>query len=79
MHFDGDNLVIRKTEWLYFPHDRDTTKEIRLYLRWMMNKPIGSTRFTPLLEEENPEQAGEQDGEDTIALPYEQAIPDVNA
>jgi len=45
----------------------------------MMNKPIGSTRFTPLLEEENPEQAGEQDGEDTIALPYEQAIPDVNA
>ena len=78
VHFDGENTVVRKTKWLYFPHDRDPTKEIHLYLRWMMNKPIGSTRFTPLPDEESPETGG-QEGESTFTVPYEQATFDVNA
>lgn len=52
VHFDGslNRLVVRKTEYLPFSAE-ENIEDTKLFLRWIMNKPIGSTRFTMPVED----------------------------
>lgn len=45
VHYDGEHIIVRKTDWIYFPNNGDyRTEEIRLFARWLMCKPIGDIR-----------------------------------
>jgi hypothetical protein len=39
-HFDGHDLILRKTDYLDF--ETRNMENIKLYLRWMMNIPLSN-------------------------------------
>lgn len=46
-HLDGSHLVIRTTPYLNFGGEKEgeNVKNFKLYLSWMLNNPMGPTKF----------------------------------
>src|SRR5438477_10808886 len=42
-HFDGKHMVVGLTKYLDF--QEENVDNIKLFLRWMMNEPLGDTTF----------------------------------
>jgi hypothetical protein len=61
-HFDGHDLILRKTDYLDF--ETENMENIKLYLRWMMNIPLSNASAGRKLQDD-----GSPD-EESVSMPF---------